>query len=651
MLNLKSICKTLLVSAGLFSFVTLGTSCGSNTQNTTFSQTQLKEVGSKNKLLSLINEAEQSQYGGLGETGDFDTNVTPGDSEGNQRDYTGTNVQVEGVDEGDIVKTDGYQIYYAPRYMNRIHIFNVDNDHVINYQNEIDLGNTFTDALYLLDKYLIVVGYTFDSYQGGGCPISYDGDDLACIEMMWWYPTGTVVVFDRDTLQIVYQMETDSNFLDHRLIEDSLFLVGHKYLYTYDQQIELRPQFVINGNATKEYIDYDNIFYFDETPANGMTVLTGIKLNDDPEQIDYSASAYLGAGYSYKQIYVSLNNLYVADTNWISTENSYGQTMTISQFSIDVAMADMTFVGAAIVDGGMLNQFAMDEYDGYLRVATTYQGATWKTVTNYYWYDYQRVVRNHLYILKINLESQTFDLIAHLSEGLGKPGESIQSVRFLEEQAYIVTFLQTDPLYIIDLSEPSAPIITDEIHLLGFDTYQHPWGEDCLLGLGYQANEQGIVEGLKLTAYDVASESAHEIQTYELTVNHTETQSSWTYSYSEALWNHKALLASVEHGIFGFPVQAYEYGYTTDGESEDNLTWYSNYHSYYYLFKIDFTQESPIAEPIIIEHADSEQYYVNVDRAVMIDGFVYTLSDRQVITYNLNTSTLVSPTLDFPSDL
>ncbi|HPS19060.1 MAG TPA: beta-propeller domain-containing protein, partial [Bacilli bacterium] len=281
----------------------------------------------------------------------------------------------------------------------------------------------------------------------------------------------------------------------------------------------------------------------------------------------------------------------------------------------------------------------------------TYQGATWKSVSGYYWYDYERVVSNHLYILKIDPENQTFDLIAHLSEGLGKPGESIKSVRFIEEQAYIVTFLQTDPLYIIDLSEPSAPTITDEVHLLGFDTYQHPWGENRLLGLGYQADEQGMVEGIKLTAYNVAAGSASEIQTYELTVNHTESQSNWTYSYSEALWNHKALLVSVDHGIFGFPVQAYEYGYTTDGESEGEQNWYSNYHSYYYLFKVDFTKESPIAEPIIIEHANSEQYYVNVDRAVMIDGFVYTLSDRQVITYDLNTSTLVSPTLDFSSDL
>ncbi|HNX16628.1 MAG TPA: beta-propeller domain-containing protein [Bacilli bacterium] len=651
MLNLKSLCKTLFLSVSLFSFATLGTSCGSSLPNPTLAETQLKEVGSKSKLLSLIDEAQQSQYGGMGETGDVDVNVTPGGTKSDQRDYTGTNVQVEGVDEGDIVKTDGYQIYYAPRYMNRVHIFNVDDDHVINYQGGIDLGDTFTDALYLLDNYLVVVGYTFDSYKSGGCPIYYDGDDLACIEMMWWYPTGTVIVFDRDTLQIVYQIETDSNFLDHRLIEDSLFLVGHKYLYAYDQQTELRPQFFINGSATPEYVDYSKIFYFEETPANGMTVLTGIKLNDDPNQIEYSATAYLGAGYSYKQIYVSLNNLYVADTNWISTENSYGQTMTISQFSIDIDAADMTFVGAAIVEGGMLNQFAMDEYDGYLRVATTYQGATWKSVSGYYWYDYERVVSNHLYILKIDPENQTFDLIAHLSEGLGKPGESIKSVRFIEEQAYIVTFLQTDPLYIIDLSEPSAPTITDEVHLLGFDTYQHPWGENRLLGLGYQADEQGMVEGIKLTAYNVAAGSASEIQTYELTVNHTESQSNWTYSYSEALWNHKALLVSVDHGIFGFPVQAYEYGYTTDGESEGEQNWYSNYHSYYYLFKVDFTKESPIAEPIIIEHANSEQYYVNVDRAVMIDGFVYTLSDRQVITYDLNTSTLVSPTLDFSSDL
>ncbi|MCX5775707.1 MAG: beta-propeller domain-containing protein [Firmicutes bacterium] len=147
-------------------------------------------------------------------------------------------------------------------------------------------------------------------------------------------------------------------------------------------------------------------------------------------------------------------------------------------------------------------------------------------------------------------------------------------------------------------------------------------------------------------------------------------ENTWTYGYSEALWNPKALLVSVEHGIIAFSVEAYEYGYTTDPTSETTSSedptsagsdvttssetkptdgsdttsdgntgvydsWYWTYHSYYYIFQIDFTSSSPISDPIIIEHPTSQDYYVNVDRGILIDGYVYTISNREVIVYSL----------------
>jgi Beta propeller domain. len=122
---------------------------------------------------------------------------------------------------------------------------------------------------------------------------------------------------------------------------------------------------------------------------------------------------------------------------------------------------------------------------------------------------------------------------------------------------------------------------------------------------------------------------------------------SWSYSYSEALWNHKALLVSVEDGLFGFPVQGYEYGYDSDASPEGEQ-WYYLYHSYYYLFRIDFTKENPIPEPVVIEHPSSDNYYVNVDRAVMVEGYVYTLSDKEVIAYDLAANAIVESPLIIP---
>ena len=630
--------KLLFVS----SLLLMASSCGSTTVDTALIGTSVNSVGTKAKLQSLIAETYNNYYGGWFSQEDVvmePGNPAPNEGGGQDRDYTDTNVQVEGVDEGDIVKTDGYQIYYTPRYMNRIHIFEVGDDHSITYDSLIDLGNVYTDAIYLTDDYLVVVGYTYETYSGPCYTDDRADAEPGCYSWYWWSPTGTVIVIDRASLETVYQLETDNLFLDHRLIDNSLFLVGHHYLYQNEE--ELRPSFEVDGEV--EYLDYSDIYYYEDTPVNGMTVLTGIKLGPT---IDYSASAYLGAGYSYKQLYVSLTDLYIADTNYIYNTNSYYNTMTISQFELDVDLATMTFVGATLVEGGMLNQFSMDEYDGYLRVATTNNIATWTVVNSYEWVDYKRTVENHLYILKLNRSSEDFSLIDHLSEGLGQPGESIQSVRFDQDKAYIVTFVRTDPLYVIDLSDPRNITITDEIKLPGYDTYQHPWGENKLLGIGYQADNEGRVTGMKMSAYDTTPGNSHEIQTYEFYTEQSGGMGSWTYGYSEALWNHKALLVSVEHGLFGFPVQAYEYGF--DGDAVVEEQWYYRYHSYYYLFKIDFTNENPIPEPIIIEHPTSDNYYVNVDRAVMIEGYVYTLSDQQVVTYDLAANAIVEPPLMIP---
>ena len=151
----------------------------------------------------------------------------------------------------------------------------------------------------------------------------------------------------------------------------------------------------------------------------------------------------------------------------------------------------------------------MDEYDVYLRLATTNRKWEWSYITNVS----SSEVTNYLFILKVDESKYTFDLIGYIKEGLGKPNEEIKSVRFNEDVAYIVTFFNVDPLYVIDLSDPSKPTIVDEIFLLGYDLYQHPWGEGFLLGLGYDADENGIVTTMKLSAYKVVLGESEILQT------------------------------------------------------------------------------------------------------------------------------------------
>lgn len=622
-------------------------------------------VGSAANLASLVSDANANGYQFYAETGMGGSSQTD-NAPTATRDYTGTNNQVSGVDEGDIVKTDGFNIYYAARYENKIRVVSVGNDHVPTLETTIDLGMVYTDSLYLTEKYLIIVGYRYDISKTG-CGIAADDSVDYCLSYMWWQPTGTVVIIDRSTNATVYSLQTDSFFMDHRLIGDSLFLVGYKYMYYYTQGTDLRPTFSeTRGETTEQFVmGYNAIYYFDETPAYGMKVLTGLKLNDDSSLIAFHADAFLGSSPDYSKMYVNDTSLYLAETVYHYEETTSYTRMTISRYDINVDTASLVYRAAGIVDGTSLNQFSMDEYEGYLRVATTNRISTWSENTGFWWgWDSSSEVINHLYVLQLDDETDSFLLIGHLSDGLGNPNESITSVRFTGETAYVVTFERHDPLYIIDMSDPTHPSITGTIEQNGYDTYQHPWGTGKLVGIGYDADDNGMVTGMKISAYDTSGTEPSLVQTYKLFSYDVDGETSWTYGYSEALWNPKALLVSVEHGIIGFAVQAYEYGYRTvegtrsvdvsgsetSSETADtyyNQEWYCNYHSYYYIFKIDFASNTIIQAPAIVEHPVSTDYYVNVDRGILIENYVYTISNREVITYSLADKAIFEPNLYF----
>lgn len=629
----------------LFLFILLPVALLSGCNNTTFDglvkDTRIHNVGSKAKMTSLLKDAQDessSKYSGWAFDGGVNTPTAEGGGS-QDRDYVDTNEQVEGVKEGDVVKTDGYQIYYAPRYHNVIRIIDVEDDYDVSVHDSIDLGDTYIESLYLLDDYLVVIGYTYENLGS-----SYRGEEY--MSYCWWSPTGTVVVIDRQTNDVVYRLMLDSFFMDHRIIDDSIFLVSHKYVYYGEIDYEYRPSYEITkgGSTVSQYTDFDSIFYFDDTPAYGMNVMTGIKLDTNPENISYTSGAYLGASSYYKNMYVNATDLYLVESTYHYEDNSYYTTSTISQFALDIEHASSSFVAAIIVAGISLNQFSLDVYDGYLRLATTERRSSWSVIDSVFGWWSETTIVNHLFVLQVDQEKQSFELVGHLSENLGKPNEDIKSVRFDGESAYVVTFRLTDPLYIIDLSNPALPSIAGEITQEGFDTYQHVWGEGNLIGIGYDADNSGIITGMKISAYNVTAGEEESLETYNIFSYDYSGNSSWSYGFSEALYNHKALLVSVEKGYLGFAVQAYEYGYEN---TQYGREWYYRYHSYYYLFSIDFASEYVISEPVIIEHPLSEDYYIGVDRGVMVDDYLYTLSDYGVITYSLAEQAIVEPTLIF----
>ncbi|HHX78319.1 MAG TPA: hypothetical protein GX695_01015 [Acholeplasmataceae bacterium] len=520
-----------------------------------------------------------------------------------KRDYIGTNVQVEGVEEADIVKTDGNTIYYATRFTNKIRIFDISIDNKINVREELDLELLYTESLYLTETQLIVIGYTYN-YR------PYDFTE-AQDNFRWGYYsfTGTVNVYNRNNLKLIYSLETDTNFYEHRLIENSLFLVSNKSI----QDDFLTPQFkeYKNGNEENSTLDYTDIFYFKNMPIYSMTVITGINLTS----YEVKSKAYLG-GVNF--IYGSLNSIYTVNSfsDYDSKTKQYNNYTQIVKYELDIENSEAKYITAGRVKGYISDQYWMDEYNGYFRVVTS----TWGNV------------KNRLYVLKDNYETKELEVIGSITEDLGKEGETVKSVRFNQDVVYVVTFLQIDPLYTIDLSNPKNPTFISDIEELGFNTYLHKWKDNGLVGFGFSANDEGVTNGLKISAYD--TDNSLLLDNYTMLYNQLGSKNS--YFYSEASYNPKALMISADKGIIAFPITGWYYNDSND-DNYVNSSW--TYISQYYVFYIDFiAQEADdiISEPIVIKH-ESTSYYSGIERGIYIDNIVYTLSYSQISSFDLNT--------------
>lgn len=583
------------------------------------------KVNTEEKFKALIKEglAAREEWGAKGGILENDVSVAAPGADGPsapERDFTGTNEQVAGVSESDLIKTDGYTIYYLAQDFNELQIFDVKTDLSIALKKTISFPEMYLSSMYLLDDYVLLLGMKYHYYNYFG---------LMC-DMYSFNQETIVTLIDRETLEIAYDLKIfNTNIIDHRVIDNTLFLVGSQSFYGDNAAL---PTFSDTEEA--KVLSYSDIYYLDETPVVGMTTLIGVKIDENVDNIFYTAEGYLGTGYSYKQLYVTPTDLYISDTNYNFNEDMSYQTMTISQFGLNVEMATMTFVAAGLVDGGMLNQFSMDFYDGYLRVATTNSKWIYNNLTMMA----RQEINNHLYVLKVNTKAKGFMINGHLTKDLGKPNESIYSVRFNKDKAYIVTFLRTDPLYVIDLSNPREPVITDAVILPGFDTYQHPWGDSYLVGLGQSASESGFANGMKMTAYDVTSGSAKEMQTLKLSTDSN--NGTYYYTYSEALYNHKASLISVKDGVWGFALNSYSYREI----SEPGSYGYEYKHTNSYnIYAIDFSKEAPISLIIEVEHPVDEGVYNNLNRSVLIEGNMYIFSSYYVSVYNLETGVLSAP--------
>jgi uncharacterized secreted protein with C-terminal beta-propeller domain len=462
-------------------------------------------------------------------TGDVSREMNDGGS-----GYSDTNAQTSGVAEGDIVKTDGRYIYSLSSGAKAAIAITQASGGDLKVVSRIELGDFSPSELYVSGDSLIAAGTRWEYFgdPGKGASPRPSSDINEFVDCMW-YPSRTFTAYkvydisDRTRPVLQRELELEGYPLATRMVGSTLYFVCQKYIYSLplEDMAEGDVLPIYRDSATGGYrvVPAEDIYYFPENSDNTYMFAGAL---DTSSLAPANIETFLGAG---SNVYMSLNNLYVVCTRW----NAAGTLTDIFRFS--VSAGSVTLAAAGTVDGYTQSQYGMDEHNGVFRIATTNWSSTGTT--------------NAVYAL----DAESLQVIGSV-EDLAR-GETIQSVRFMGDTAYVVTFLQVDPLFIIDMSNPRAPAVQAELKVPGFSTYLHPVGSGLLVGFGRDVLETyvrrngveevvGIMDvGMKVSLFDVSNPFApKEIHTLSLGQN----------SYAEAAHNPRAMFVDPARNIFGF---------------------------------------------------------------------------------------------------
>ena len=596
----------------------------------------------------------------------FDASISPGPSPrgaaAETGDFSGTNNQAAGVDEGDLVKTDGQHLFVlAGDGIDIVNAWPADGLSVVSHvttqghERSLFLHGTRLTVISQEDAWLpqadlpavgsLVVGMPgfwqprvavtvidvsntaaptiLETTQLDGWLVdarAIDGRVLVVTQNTFDIPTPAVITIPPvdplpvDPLPVdplpVDPLPGDPLPVDGSIVASPIRISfcgyrddGTRYVYedlaSYRAHLEQDwntvafPHFTVTatggGTTTSELLTAGHTYLPVTATDNQLLSVVSFEVDDDTAGPEATTTV---AGISGR-VYASASSLSVSATHWGSwwDPTDTGPTTNIYQFDLQNADVPLTAMGA--VPGVTLDQFSFDETtDGLLRVATTS--------------GFGDQASSGVYVLAASAGNlQTIGSVTGLA-----PGERIYSVRFVGDRGYVSTFRQVDPLFVIDLANPTKPRVVGELKVPGFSSYLHPLDATHLLGIGRDVDPTtGRVRGLQLSIFDV-SDATRPRQTSTYTF-----QGEGWESWSTALWDHHALSWFGEQGILALPVQQ---GSWWDGSN--GLV----------VFKVDTASTNGFTNLGEIVH-DSP-----VQRSLRIGDFLYSVSAGQVMVHRLD---------------
>ncbi|PPD58172.1 beta-propeller domain-containing protein [Dehalogenimonas etheniformans] len=548
--------------------------------------------------------------------------------------YSGTNIQVAGVDEADIVKTDGKYVYVVSgSTIYIVQAFPADTAKII---AQIAITGFTPRELFVDGDRLAVFGSTYSTGGDPGYPTILPADVKGGIAIMP-YPVQSGLVSvklydikDRSNPKLLKSIDIEGSYLTSRKIGADVYFVVNsypRYAQTKPTAADLIPAYRETVGDAKPgnfqpIAGYNQIGYIPPVQAASFLTIASMSMTDANREVGKTVIA--GSG---ENVYASLDSLYVAQTSWpaytgigeVVTDNT--QNTVVTKFSLKGGNA--TFAATGKVKGHILNQFAMDEFNGYFRIATTISGYVNSRDTS----------TNNIYVLDSSMKD------AGALEDVA-PGESIYAVRFMGKRAYMVTFLHVDPLFVIDLSQPASPKILGKLKIPGYSDYLEPYDETHLIGIGHEVDpsiDAGLIhtenavyytaiQGVKLSLFDV-SDVANPIEVYKEVIGDRGTETIVGD-------DHKALLFDKQSGLLVLPVTVAQ---LKPGQPKNQQGEYIFQGAYVY----NLTLKSGFALKGKVTHYDSTDVFqksgmyfyggpAEITRSLYIGDVLYTVSQSRL---------------------
>ena len=547
------------------------------------------------------------------------------------QDFSTTNIQEPGVDEPDIVKTDGRYLYAVAG--NRLHVIDARAARP-QLLASLELPSGWEHELFLHDGHVIALTRTSD--------VAFAATPAKSLRYSFVGQTTvtSVDVHAPSNPRVVESYSVEGDYLSARLIGSSMRVVtrspgplGLEFVFPVDASDATQTETLkTNRAAIAMARSRDWVPRYSHTDARtaqttqgksvpcrrirraanfaglGTVTILTFDLTHGLKPVDQDAVMTSG-----DTVYASTNNVYVATQRWrdaasvSSAQQFRGARTLIHRFST-VGPRSTVYRGAGAVRGFILNQFALSEYEGHLRVASTDAPIWWGRNDS----------ESESFVTALKLERGVMRFAGRVG-GLGR-GERIFAVRFIGSMGYVVTFRQIDPLYTVDLANPAQPVVRGELKILGFSAYLHPISSTQLIGVGQDATPEGRTIGTQVSLFDVSDPAAPERVDSKTIAG----------GFSNAEWDQRAFLWWAPANLAVLPVQAFEYtdnvlenwfvgaaGFTIEGSSVDEAG--------------RVTHPTPGAKSL------PEPWRTAIRRAVVIGNRLFTLGDNGVGVSDINT--------------